>query len=196
MLTDIASYLPEGTVSGTVFLASAPAPILFQANTDATNSLREQLFDPTRTLAYDLLLTLGRLMFIRSAEPGENVLPQTIQKHEEGSDFIDENPEVSSETRHAFLGMALAQSPIHRLSTTLRPQEHEKVFKLLQDGLPVLEVYGTTDGYISGDRIVKGLKPITKDLRVEVIEGACHALFVDKPSEVMKHIVAFVQSLS
>lgn len=53
------------------------------------------------------------------------------------------------------------------LSTTLRPQEHEKTFKLLQDGLLVPEIYGTADGYVSGDKIVQGLKPITNDLRVE-----------------------------
>lgn len=46
MLTDIASYLPEDTISGAVFLASAPAPILFQTNTDAANSLKEHVFDP------------------------------------------------------------------------------------------------------------------------------------------------------
>lgn len=135
-------------------------------------------------------------MFIGSAEPGVHVLQETIQKHEEGSDFFDENPEISSKTRHAFLRMALTQSPTHRLSTMLRPQEHKKIFKLLQEDLPVLEVYGTADGYLSGDKILKGLKPITKELRVEVVEGACHALFVDKPTLVMKHIFSFVQSLS
>lgn len=195
VLTDIATFLPKETLLGAVFLASAPASVLFVSNTAATNSLREHMFDPARTESYELLLTLGRLMFIRNAEPGEHVLEETIKANEQGTDFVDENSDVSSETRLAFLGMALTQSPTQRLSTILRPQEHEKVLQLLQEGFPVAELYGTADGYVSGDIIIGGLKQIAKNLEIQAIEGACHALFIDKPDEVMNAIFGFTRRL-
>lgn len=53
---------------------------------------------------------------------------------------------------------------------------------------------GTSDESVSGDKILEGLGPLTRDLRVrvEVTEGTYHAPFVDKSSLVIEHFFLFL----
>ncbi|THH07991.1 hypothetical protein EW145_g3019 [Phellinidium pouzarii] len=196
IIADIIAHLPSDTLIGAVCLAGAPCngPIIQAANSETFMNLG---FFSVSTVeaAYRADVVVTRLVLIRNRNPDADFVEKTIKANETGDDFRDDNPYVSWETRCAILGMAGHIFPTQRRLVVTRKQDPTKLFELGAKGFPLLAVYGTEDGLVSGDKIVEGIQPHFTNLQVKNVEGASHSPFLDDPDEVMEAIFGFAKKI-
>ncbi|THH06384.1 hypothetical protein EW145_g4122 [Phellinidium pouzarii] len=167
---DIATHLPEDTISGIVYLAALPyiGPVM------------QRVGKPT---------VLGFL-------PGlfcEDSVSMSVKTAVEFVDtlFIDPSA-VPWETKCLWIGMAACQTPAHRKFVLTRSQDPAKLLELGAKGLPLLVVNGTSDRQVDGAAVVSEMKPDFKNLEVAMIEkDGSHAVFYDNPDATMDPITKF-----
>lgn len=193
ILADIAANLPSDAISGAVCIAGTPYAMegegLYIA---AMSSTLPGLLSSDNVLASNqAALVANRLLFFRDPNPPEDFLEDTIKANAEGADFCDENPAISWETRCACIGMASLISPTERMLIASRPRDNTRVLELARGGFPLLVIYGTHDGYLSGEKVAEILRPDFVNLEVKVVEGGSHAPFLERPEDIMETIFKF-----
>lgn len=139
-------------------------------------------------------IAFNRFCFARSPEAPLNHYEETLRLQREGYDFVSENPAATYGIRLEALGMMASMDAKHRRFATNHLND-DKILDLLGDGFPILELMGTHDSLLDCGTLVESLKPIAKNLEVQIIEGASHALFIDAPDEVIEAIIKFAKKI-
>lgn len=190
--SDIMAHLPNNSILGAVYLASAPgiASIARQCVTSAFGAILASAESDPNALV-NSPLALNRLLFLRDPNPSADFLKATLEANEAGKNFEDENPAVSYELRSSMLGMTQQMAPLHRTLTAAHTGDDTKLFEALGRDFPVLVVYGSHDAYMSGDKMMELLRPRCTNLAVHVIENGSHIPFFDSPEEVIHCIMEF-----
>jgi pimeloyl-ACP methyl ester carboxylesterase len=169
--TDIATYLPSGTVAGFVFLGGPPyTSVLHEVRTSFAR---------------------GQLVHLQNEESSPKLLVAM-------TNFVDAlfySPEsVPWELKTFWVGMVTLQSPSIRFLTMSRSQEMERFHELGRQGMPLLILGGRDDKLIDTNKIVSLLEPHFKNMEVGWIEErGSHTFFYDNMEETMRRISDFVR---
>ena len=134
-MNDIAHHLPEGFVSGAVYLNALP-----------------YIGPPLQTLlSPEIQLLVGNIVSddIEVIFPAIETFIHSI--------FINSKT-IPWSTIFSWLGMVALQPPKLRRLILTRPQDPEKLLQLGREGFPVLVVSGVHDQFIIGDRLVEEMK--------------------------------------
>ncbi|KAH8103686.1 Alpha/Beta hydrolase protein [Phellopilus nigrolimitatus] len=168
---DVATHLPADTLAGVVYLAGLPytGPMVYQIGTPEIVSL---------------LPRLSREESVSSFV-------------EAGLEFIDTlfiNPtQIEWETKCQWLGMVASQKPKYREFSVSRTQDPAGLFKLAEQGFPLLVLGGAHDKQVRSESVAQQMKPYFKNMELYLIEkGGSHAIFYENPEEIMAKIIEFM----
>ena len=171
VLADIASNLEDGSVAGAVYLSALPyvGPILPKVATPEIQSIMPGLQEEN-----DVILALKSLLKF--------------------SDLLFNDPSaIPWELKWKWGGMATVQSPSHRRLLLSRLQDPAKLFRLGENGFPLLIIHGKNDKQVDGQVVVEEMKPLFKNLDVCLIEkGGSHAVHIENERDVLDSIRSFV----
>ncbi|KAI5117032.1 hypothetical protein M0805_002248 [Coniferiporia weirii] len=171
VVADIASYLPDDSIAGVVYLCALPY---------IDGAMLQRVTTP---IVLDLIAASSR------EDSVETFLKTT-------SDFFDslfiDPATIPWETKCLWTGMAACQTPAHKQFVVSRPQDPARLLELGGKGLPLLIVYGAEDKQIVGEAVAAEMKPFFKDLKIAMIKkGGSHAVFYENTEEVMDRITLF-----
>ncbi|THH17321.1 hypothetical protein EW146_g3464 [Bondarzewia mesenterica] len=104
-------------------------------------------------------------------------------------------PAPPFQLRCMWAGMQAMQTALVRGAIFRRTQDSRKLLEKLEEGLPVYVYYGSHDLLTVGKELEKDLAGKAKDVEVEFVEGAGHALFWEDPEETARVIIRFVKKV-
>lgn len=183
---DIATHLPQDTLSGVVYLCSfIDTYTMPGVSTARCGEIFSVLINPEASFdaVQKATLDLGDAVF------------------DLGTD-LDTGSEADLKERrlrrwgvqNAWLGSTLYQTTQQRRLVASRAQDIGPLSKLGADGFPVLAVNGAQDALLNAQAITGQFKERFKNLKVVTIEKAGgHAPFHENHEEVMEHIGSFAK---
>ncbi|EKM53123.1 uncharacterized protein PHACADRAFT_197551 [Phanerochaete carnosa HHB-10118-sp] len=195
VVNDVLSHLPVGTLTGAVCIAASPCttPKIIASFNPIVRPTRLGLFSTDVAIAERANLALVRILFLRDSSPSESFKGNTMRALEQGSDFREDNPVVTWETRSLVLG-ASCLTPVAQ-KKLLATREHDTTAALaaMREGFPLLAIVGSKDAMVNAQKFSDALKEVCTNVQVEVVADGSHAAFLDAPDQVMSWIFKFAE---
>ncbi|KAH8110104.1 Alpha/Beta hydrolase protein, partial [Phellopilus nigrolimitatus] len=171
---DVAAHLSADTLAGVVYLAGLPytGPMLYQIATPEVLSLLPRLSREESVSSFvEANLEIIDALFIDPAQ-------------------------IEWETKYQWLGMIASQKPKYREFAVSRTQDPAGLFKLAEQGLPLLVLGGAHDKQVRSENVAQQMKPHFKNMELYLIEkGGSHAIFYENPEEIMAKIMEFTDGV-
>lgn len=169
--TDVATYLPPGTISGLLFIAAIPCagPFVAQVGTD------------------EVLAALSGCLETGSIASNQAAYWKFV-------DLLFVSPETTPfALKCLYNGHAVSPEIMRHVCE--REQDIEKLWEAGREGLPLCLLKGTVDAQIKLDMVEELMKPHFQEDRFEVrvLNGGGHSLHVETKEELMWNFLEFAK---